>query len=297
MKSFKDFLINKSSKEQKHWTENPISWNDSTHGELREKSKNLNESLGLSKPKKKTSPDWLDTSPEVTGKLFNNKHDKICDGFFHDVKAKEVSPEQEQAILHYTSGSPKHPETGPGFSAIGNSLLDESHKNNGKVDLSGDIEGHPKKEVWKRLQTYKSLWNNPNNTNHRKIITYSGIPHHIGEHFGSMNENEEGHIARNVSSSIHRRIAYGFAKSYWKGLPSEKRGHVHLAEWHIHPNASVPLANHSGYGENEVGLRYGTKISKIGSYRKQVTDPLTGKKITAIVHKMAVHPEHKELTE
>jgi hypothetical protein len=312
MKSFKTFMSKIKSKDswkdqalswdgmshgelrdkKSSWEDNPISWDNSTHGELRKKD-DLKEALAFDKPKR-TVNKWFDESPEVTGKLYDNKHGKLTDGFFKEIRPKEITPEQEKVIHQYTTGSSKDPEHGPGVSGVGNSLLDEIHKNNGKVDLEGSIGLHKRKEIWNRIKTFTSAWSNPNNTNHRKIITYSGIPHHIGEHFGSLEEGDEGHLARNVSSSIHRRVAYGFAKSYWKGLSDKQRKHVHLAEWHVHPGAGLPMAEMSGYGENEVGFRYGTKISKIGSYKKSITDPVTGKSITAFVHKMAVHPEFKD---
>lgn len=206
-----------------------------------------------------------------------------------------LSKEHEKAIVKYTSesssGNEGHASSGNMNAYLRNRAGDKTQKIIGKGT-------HPKvKEAVHRLSSAFT----PENTNKKPIVTFSGVPKHIGEHFLKAEKGSQHALAGFTSTSTDHGHAIEFAHSYNYGLSKT----IHMIRFYVHKGAGLSTSyvkpenpkfsphEHelNSFGEKEVILNHGAHVTYHGTEKTK----LEGSNV--FVHHLEVHPHRTELHE
>jgi len=273
------------------WKESPLSFSGS-FAELRSKKKpTVDESMNvLSEAPKKS---WVFDHPEEGSKPIQNSRGAVYNSAFHDhpdIAPKELSADHIEALKHYCSMS--------GVSSSGN--INALLRNKEGDKSQSIIGGHTPENVLESVKRLSSVFT-PNNTNRKQVKVWGGIPSYIGHKLTESGEGSQHYLPGFTSASSSKHVAADFADEYNSKLSKDhpdKNKLLHLCEYSVHPGSAVSPAAHSPFGENEVIIKHGSKVTYRGSKDIKIPHPSNpNKKITARVHSVTVHSEHKPLEE
>jgi hypothetical protein len=296
MKSFKSFL--QEEPEQKK--DSFLSW-DSSHGEQREK-----------KTKKPSFLSWDSSHGEQREKkIAIRESSSLANDYLQKFNDHKLAPEQKDNVYD-VSYSVDHEKP-----HLDNSLSDEDHrrvysytcaKSSDEPDVdrdgtyssknlnyflrnkaAGNDLNHPDKKRgflksisgYKNLRTEgdleKAVHNLANlfvekNTNKTSISTFGGIPESVAKKM--IKEKGVHYLAGYTSTSLDISVAKSFASEYFL---ETKKGDIYIIHYVLDPHTGISVAKYSGFSEEEILLRYGTKIEFVkvteehllSSYMKQ----------------------------
>lgn len=189
-----------------------------------------------------------------------------------DIKINTLSKEQKQGITHFTSGE-------------SNDVVGSSKNINGYLrnkaagdDLGSSFKGEgflskrinrntcevintTEDDVKTAIEILSSCFT-PENTIRKQVDTFCGIPSSIGKQLKKYEPNSITYLHSFTSTSTNFRTARAFARSY-KDFDHKNFYIIHFI---CEPGSGLSVAAHSSYDENEIILRYGTKIQYLGVY-------------------------------
>lgn len=232
------------------------------------------------------------------------KHSKM-DDLFHSFTEKNdddylphESDENSNSILGYVDKVHYHPKIKPsnlsdkekkiinGYtfndSVIYNKILDTLHDESKKrINIKNNLDA---------VDNIKKINDSftQENTNKAPIITYSGVPQHIGRKFTKSQSNVKFTLPRFTSTSTDFFVANNFAQRM-----SKRAKDIHLLKIYNEPNATMSIAHHSDFPhENEMILPHGTHITYHYTTQKTMLDMRNIKnadKVTLHIHHVTAH--------
>ena len=194
-------------------------------------------------------------------------HSTHVDPFIYSQK---LTKDQQQYIHGYTNIESNHPDDDPIIPHQGRfssknlnyflrnkagAAFDKTRGFISEVPGSNFIrtEAHMEDAVEKLTSCFTK-----ENLNKTRLITYGGVPPVVGQELEALGEGGIIPLAGFTSTSTFIIVALRFAMEY--GIKN-----VTMISYNIPPFTGLSVAKYSGFNENEILLRYGTKIKYKGT--------------------------------
>lgn len=200
----------------------------------------------------------------ISGKVKLNRHETAY-SVIHDQQhlRSELPAEDEEKIYHFCGTSSTHAK-GIYSSKNLNYFLrnkaagdDLHHSDKQRGFIQGtDIDSpiRTEQDVERAIHDISQIFTEKH-TNKTSISVFGGVPEHIGQRL--IHEKGTHYLAGFTSTSTNFRIALAFAREY----EQKDEGDIFVVHYYLEPHTGVSVAKYSPFSEDEVLLKYGTKIT------------------------------------
>lgn len=224
---------------------------------------------------------------------------------------KNLTGEQRSAVENYTSTSFNSNKKGHASSTAVNNFCRKAAGESLPEGQTSWFGAHREHHVEGAVKALSSVFTKEN-TNKKKLVSYAGVPKHIGDalHGGgqfslagftstSHAEGEEKLLdGRSMNRGLH--VACGYARSYnYVNNQRDPSATNHVVAFHCDEGTGISTANHTDYPqENEFLLHHGAHISHM--HTEETTDDNGFK---TLIHHFRVHgngdgtPKHTPIEE
>lgn len=230
---------------------------------------------------------WTSTFGELRSQILKEDSKKLPE---FDMS----QPHHEPGVNPYTKFPPHpiHYEIRP-KKLTQNHLDSIRHYINGDDTINAHLRhgNHGYARTLHHIETLKDAFTKKENTNHKPLTVFSGIPHNIAEKFQEAGSDSKHIMGGFVSTSTHPATAHDFANVY---SSRDQKDFTHVMKMHLEPHTGMSVAHQSTIGENEVLIHPNTKLT-YHSTEEHVTSDGIDRQRRLFVHHVTVHTPDEKL--